>query len=146
MSAALDDLFESTSIYKTLVIAGSEDDMITIATHLRNADHSVTNISEDLLDDERPLFLSRLEAFRSGSARVLCVSTAVWLVMKEHLEAYAMTHNLLVLYHMDDHQKRMILDWLHDARSRGFKHYGSTYHVVFEDEENFLPDIVEEDD
>jgi hypothetical protein len=140
----IDELFESTSIYKTLLITVDDDDCWNIATHLEARDHMTGVVTLDHVDDERPLYLNKLRMFENGIIRILCISMSAWYKITSDLESFAMHHNLLILYGLDCEQRRMCLDWIQDAHDRGLKTHKGVYYIVYQDpDENFLMNKVE---
>lgn len=135
---ALEDLFASSSIYKTLYICEDEDTCRRALHDLTQDDHSVAYISEDTVHDDHARLANKVTQFARGSVRVLLMSYAVWHSIIDVIEDHAMDHNLLVLHNMETQLKNVIMIWLMDARNRGFVPRQLDYHILFHhDEETF---------
>jgi hypothetical protein len=104
-----------------------------ISKSLSENDHSVVHITQDMVEDDAKCVFHALESFQKLHARVLCMSYGAWYALKDEVEEYIMDHNLLVVSDLEDGNTRIIMDYLLDARGRGFKNKQHEYYVIFRD-------------
>ena len=128
----MDELFQTVSIYKTLVICADDEETINVTNDLIEKDHSVATIVYEYIEDDVPHIVSELlDAFRNNSVRVLCMTYAAWHYHRDILDQYIMDHNLLVLGALDYNEQSIINQWIIDARRRGFRNTHGNYYIVF---------------
>lgn len=128
----MDEIFNTNDIHKTLIVCDTEDTCLQRLQELIQDDHSVSFISEDLLNDDRPLFAARIRSFAQGFSRVLLMSFNTWYDLVDVIEENAMDHNLLVISDLDAQERYIVVGWIVDAQSRGFVRYRDNYHVVLQ--------------
>jgi len=127
----MEDIFETLSVYKTLIICGDDLETLDVSKRMRQNDHTVVYITYDTVEDDSKCVLHALTSFQELHARVLCMSYAAWYVLKDTIDEYIMDHNLLVISDVEDGNTRVIMDYILDARGRGFKNKQHEYYVIF---------------
>lgn len=143
----MDELFQTVSIYKTVVICGDDQETIQFTNDLLDKDHSVATITYEYIEDDLlNIVSSALDAFRNNTVRVLCISYAAWYHHRDILDQFIMDHNLLVLGDLDYNQQSIINNWIIDARRRGFRNTHGNYYIVFSQSNYFLSNTVENED
>lgn len=126
--ADLQEVYETRIIQRALVICIDDDMCTEIANELILRDHSVVRISMDDLQDERPMFMSKLRAFADGYHRMLVVPYAVWYATRDpHM---FIDHNLLVLAGLPHQIGRIVLEYTQQTQTAHDAHAGSNFHVL----------------
>jgi hypothetical protein len=114
--------YTNFSVYRSLVICCTDEDVILTANTLRELNHSICTITTDDLDDERQSYISRLEDFKNQSCyRMMMISYQAFISIRPLIEQHILPEqNLVVFDKISDDNIKYVSRWLLDAKCRGF--------------------------
>ena len=109
------------SVYRSLVVCNSDEEVVEYAQMLTKMNHSIRTIQMHDLEDERRGYIEILKLYTKESYRMLIVSYDVLIRASDLIEAFVLPEqNLVVLGKLYESQTNYIVNWLDDAKGRGF--------------------------
>lgn len=133
----LEELYQTNNIRSAILICNTVSEAMYLQHDFKQNDHSVVlfRIQEDI-DDERAYagYTRRLQQFRNGDYRILIITYADWFEYRSQLEPFIVNHNLLIMQDIESQPGHIVLDWITDARRRGFVETDLPYFVHFNEE------------
>jgi hypothetical protein len=128
----LEELYQTNNIRSAILVCDTIPNAIKILQKFEEHDHSAVlfRMKEDA-DDERAYegYIHRLRQFLNCEHRILIITYEDWFHFRDDLEPFICKHNLLILQDIEGQTQRLIMDWIADARRRGFLETDLPYFV-----------------
>lgn len=128
----VEELYQTNNIRSAILVCNTMTDAIHLQHEFEQNDHSVVLFRlHDDIDDERAYsgYIARLEQFRNCEQRILIITYSDWFEYRSQLEPFIVNHNLLIMQDIESQTGHVVLDWVDDARRRGFVETDLPYFV-----------------
>jgi len=117
MMNTFENYFQENSVYKTLFICESDEEVYEISKELKKNNHTVNVLYYDDIYDERDKYLN----FRVDMHRIFIMSYLTWITINSEVKVYLLPHqNLITLGTIGEVGSKCIMNWLYDAKKCGF--------------------------
>jgi hypothetical protein len=117
MMDTFENYFHENSVYKTLFICESDEEVYKIAKELHKNNHTVNVLYYDDIYDERDKYLN----FKIDTNRIFIMSYLTWYTINSEIKVYLLPHqNLITLASIGETGNKCIKNWLFDAKQCGF--------------------------
>lgn len=101
----IEEAFHTLDINKTILICDDEDAAERFRVKLADKFHSISHISAEALDDERPNYMRQLRDFEAGFSRLLLMNIDVWKRLSDFPDCglnMITAFNFLILVNIDN--------------------------------------------
>lgn len=130
---ALERFYENELVCMSWIVCGDDEEAQQMTAILRGKWHTVTLVTEHLLDDERNI----AEAIVRDASKMVICSYAVWQRMEECFEIQVLPKiDLLAFGNVDKGTMQYMIRQLQSAIQRGFGHKDKDIRILQLVEEN----------
>ena len=117
----LEAYYGQANVYKAVIFTADDTETIALFKLLTDAHHSVCQVLESDIHDDRNVFMNCIREFAEINHRVMIISAQALHHIKSELEVHVLPEqNLVAFGNVHDEGISLIRSWIVDANNRGF--------------------------